>query len=50
LERKADVDESSHDLDCVVVLGMIEEVALAALVCWMPVENIKLRRSRLILT
>ena len=50
MERKADIDKSSHNLDCVVMLGMIEEVSLAALVCGMPVENIELRRSSRILT
>lgn len=50
LEWKADVDESCYDLYCVVVLGMVEEVALAALVRWMPVEDVELRRSSSILT
>jgi len=43
LEREADIDESSHNLDRIVMLGVIKEVALATLVRRMPVEDIKLR-------
>jgi hypothetical protein len=50
LEREADVDERRYDLDRVIVLSMVEEVALAALVRWMPVEDVELRRSSCILT
>ena len=46
MKGEADVDESSHNLDCIVMLGMIKEVSLAALIRGMPVKNIELRRSR----
>lgn len=49
LKWEAYVDESSDDLYCVVVLGMIEKVALAALVGRMPVKDVELRRRRLVL-
>lgn len=50
LEREADVDERRYNLDGVVVLGMVEEVALATLVCRVPIEDVELRRSSWILT
>jgi len=44
LEGKANVDEGGDSLDTIVVLGVVEEESLAALVCWMPFENVELRR------
>lgn len=46
LERQADVDEGAHCLHTVVVLGMVEEIALAALVCRVPIENVEVRLRR----
>lgn len=46
LEGQADVDEGAHGLDAIVVLGVVEEVALAALVCGVPFENVKVRFGR----
>lgn len=50
LERETDVDQSGYDLHCVVMLGMVEEVSLAALVCRMPVEDVELRCCSGVLT
>lgn len=46
LERQADVDEGANSLHAVVVLSMVEEIALAALVRGVPVENVKVRLRR----
>jgi hypothetical protein len=42
LEGQADVDERRNGLDAVVVLGVVEKVALAALVRGMPFEDVEL--------
>ena len=41
MEGQADVDEGAHGLHAVLVLSMVEEIALAALVCGVPVEDVK---------
>jgi hypothetical protein len=46
LEGKADVDEGGDGLDAMVMLGMVQKESLAALVCWMPFEDVKLRGAR----
>jgi hypothetical protein len=46
LEGKADVDEGGNGLDALVVLGMVQKISLAALVCWVPFEDVKLRGAR----
>ena len=43
MERQGDVDEGADGLDAIVVLGVVEEVALAALVGGVPFENVKVR-------
>lgn len=45
LKWETDIDKSGYNLNCVVVLCMIEKISLAALVCRVPVEDIELRRS-----
>lgn len=50
LEGKADVDERRYYLDGVVVLGVVQEVALATLVRRVPIEDVELWRSGRILT
>lgn len=43
LAGQANVDEGTDSLDSVVVLGMVEEEALAALICRMPVKDVESR-------
>lgn len=45
MERELDIDECSDGLDVVVMLCVIEKVALAALVCDMPFEDVELGRG-----
>lgn len=47
LEGQADVDEGCDGLDAIVVLGVVEEEALAALVRGMPLEDVKLGLPRI---
>jgi hypothetical protein len=42
LEREADVDERTHGLHAIVVLRMVKEIALTALICGVPVEDIEM--------
>lgn len=42
LERKTDVDEGRNGLDASFVLGVVEKVALATLICRMPLEDVEL--------
>ena len=41
LEWKANVDERAEGLRAGFVLGVVEEVALAGLVGWMPLKNVE---------
>lgn len=44
LEWQANVDEGGECLDETAVLCVIQEVLLAALVCWIPIEDVKIGR------
>lgn len=46
LEWQADVDEGANGLYAVIVLSMVEEVALAALIRRVPVEDVEVRLGR----
>lgn len=41
LERETDVNKRAYGLHTIVVLGVVEEIPLAALVGGMPFEDIK---------